>query len=698
MIRESHLQPIAAYPAIDRGDHVDRYHGVDVPDPYHVFDNLQDESVRCWVSEQKALTDSFLARNADRAQYRRFLEERACDVKLGLPVACGERIIEFIRKAQDEQPAIYARSKSGGPLEPVVDPNRLDPQGRISVDVEHVFPSRDGKLLAYSLVESGADARSIRIRDRHSGTDLADVIPPTAEPTVAWHPDGGGFFYNVTRRLFAEPTNGDQLDGVYWHSLGAPIHEDRLVYEYHHGRGQSALPYVSPCGRYLFVKQVNYVMGRHGWLFRQLDEPDAKFTVLFEDCQAAANLIALRGTLAYFDTRLDAPNGRVVLIDLGRPERHNWRELVPESKYPLVRSSYSVLSTKSAVGPGHIVVAYERDAHHFLRVFDLDGRSLQSLDFPEFSTVTHLRHEDGNRFLIRTDSFSTPFTIYRLDAATFALDRIDAAAGTDPRIECEQVFFNSNDGTRIAMYMFTSPDLAKTSDAPTLLYGYGGWGQSITPEYTPEIGLWLGLGGRYVIANIRGGGEYGESWHDAGKLDKKQNVFDDFCAAARYLLDGGFCTRDSLAIKGLSNGGLLTAACLTQHPELFGAVISEIPLVDVVNLCKSEWGAAITAELGDASASKAMFDSLRAYSPLHNIDAALEYPPVLVVPAECDAPYIVSTAYKFIATLQEGGTGRVALLRLVHDSGHTGWTSRITREVIADEIAFLRLTLHGRGR
>ncbi len=698
MIGEHNPGPIATYPTISRSDHVDCYHDVDVPDPYHVFDDLQDESVRRWVSEQEALTESFLACNADRAEYRRFLEERACHVKLGLPLSCGDWIIEFIRKAEDEQPAICARSKSGGPLKPIVDPNRLDPRGRISIDVEHVFASRDGELLAYNLVESGADARSIHIRDMHSGADLPDVIPPTAEPTVAWHPEGGGFFYNVTRRLFAGPTNGGQLDGVYWHSLGAPIHEDRLAYEYHNGRGQSALPYISPCGTYLFIKQVNYVMGRHGWLFRRLEEPDAKLAVLFDDCEAAANLIALRGALAYFDTRLDAPNGRVVLIDLGRPERPNWRELVSESEYSLVKSSYSVLSTKSAAGPGHIVVAYERDAHHFLRVFDLDGRCLQSVEFPEFSTVTHLRHEDGNRFLIRTDSFSSPFTIYRLDAASASLDWVDGAAISDPAIKCTQDFFTSDDGTRIATYMFTSPVLAKTASAPTLLYGYGGWGQSITPEYTPEIGLWLSLGGRYVIANIRGGGEYGEAWHDAGKLDNKQNVFDDFCAAARYLLTSGLCKPESLAIKGLSNGGLLTAACLTQHPELFGAVISEIPLVDVVNLGKSEWGSAITAELGDASASKAMFDVLRAYSPLHNTDTAREYPPVLVVPAECDAPYIVSTAYKLVATLQEAAVDRVALLRLVHDSGHTGWTSRTTREVIADEIAFLRLTLRGYGR
>jgi prolyl oligopeptidase len=671
------------YPAAMMQDVVDDYHGGKVADPYRWLEDPESPETVAWVTEENALTRAYL----DSYEKRDAIEERFTALwnypRYSVPHKHGTRYFFSKNDGLQNQAVLYVQESLDGEPRVLIDPNALSEDGTVALRGRHY--SRDGRYIAYGLSSSGSDWQQIRVRDVDTGKDFDDLLEWCKFSDVAWKRDNSGFWYN---RFPAEgevaPEDRNNYNRVYWHRLDTPQSADLLVYKDDANKELGFEPTATDDGAYLLLTVYHGTDPRNGVYYRTA-AGDGEFTRLVENDVAMFSFIDNVGSVFYFHTDLDAPRGRVIAIDVARPEREHWREIIAERE--------EVIDFVDMVG-GRIVVAYMRDAHNTLAIFGEQGAFERQIELPTIGSVGGLsgEREDSEMFFGFT-SFLFPTTAYRYDFAAnevsvFRASEIDFDASG---YETRQVFYSSLDGTRVPMFLMHKKGIALDGNNPTILYGYGGFNISMTPYFSVSRLIWLENGGVYAVANLRGGNEYGEDWHQQGILDRKQNVFDDFIAAAEYLIAEKYTRSERLAISGGSNGGLLVAACMTQRPELFGAVLCQVPVIDMLRYHKFTVGRYWVSDYGNAEASKEHFDFLYAYSPLHNIKEDFAYPPTLITTADTDDRVVPAHGKKFAAALQAADAGEnPILLRVETKAGHGGGkpTAKIIEEV-ADIYAFL---------
>jgi prolyl oligopeptidase len=573
----------------------------------------------------------------------------------------------------------------------VLDPNVLSPDGSIAVAQWSVSP--DGNTVAYTTAVGGSDLLDIHLRNVASGRDLPDVLHRVKFTDISWTRDNKGFYYARFRGSDrkANLKDANTHHQLWYHPIGAAA--DRLVFERPDDSTAWVGGGVSDDGRWLYTYSGSGTTNNRLWItdLRDAAQPDlqspANPVVTTED--AFHNPLGVIDSSLYIYTNWQAPRGRIMKAMLGDSSRAHWQTVIPEGT--------EVISGALLVGK-RLALTYLVDVQSRLRLFDLQGAALREIPLPDVGTAEDLRgRNDGNDFFFSLDSYLRPSTVYRYDLKSDQLEpfqQITTPFQAD-RYETRATFYRSKDGTRVPIFVTARKDLSRNGSHPTLLYGYGGFDVNITPFFSPSIAAWLELGGVYAVANLRGGGEYGETWHNAGRREKKQNVFDDFIAAAEFLIKEGYATPATLAIRGGSNGGLLVGAAMTQRPELFAVALPAVGVMDMLRYQKFTGGQLWADEYG-SSADSAAVGYLLAYSPLHNLKQGTCYPATLVTTADHDDRVVPAHSFKFIATLQaDQGCARPVLIR-VEKAGSHGYrpTDRIIAET-ADVYAFALANLRG---
>ena len=680
--------PLPEYPPARKSDVVGDYHGTKVPDPYRWLEDPDSPETRVWIEAENRVTARYLAQIPQRDAIRKRLTELWNYPKYGAPFHKAGRYFFFKNDGLQNQSVLYKQASLTADPETLLDPNLLSDDGTVAISTLAV--SEDGRLIAYGTSASGSDWEEFRVRDVATARDLADHLKWIKFSGASWTKDGAGFFYS----RYPEPadkalTDVNRFQRVYYHRLGTDQASDVLVYERSDQPDWGFSADVTDDGRYA-VLQVWLGTDRRNRVY-YLDLKDAKHprvqgevVRLLDDFDAGYGFIGNDGPVFYFLTDLDAPRKRVIAIDTRHPERARWRELIPQGD-DVIESVQIIHDT--------FVANSLQDAHSRLRVFALDGRFVTDVALPTLGSVGAVSGErkDDQMFFAFT-SFLYPTTIFRYDFKTgqssvFKTPTIDF----DPSgYETEQVFYRSKDGTRVPMFITHKKGLKRDGANPTYLYGYGGFDISLTPSFSVGTLVWLEMGGVYAMPNLRGGGEYGEEWHQAGMHEKKQNVFDDFIAAAEYLIKEGYTAPAKLVIGGGSNGGLLVGAAITQRPELFGAALPAVGVMDMLRFHKFTIGWAWVTEYGSAD-SAAQFLYLYKYSPLHNIRPGTRYPATLITTADHDDRVVPGHSFKFAATLQAAQVGpQPVLIEIETKAGHGAGkpTSKIIEEQ-ADRFAFL---------
>jgi len=670
------------YPHARRADVTDDYHGTKVADPYRWLEDADSEETLAWVEAQNELATSFL-RTDGWEEIRARLTELWNFPRYSLPRKEGGRYFFEKNDGLQDQSVLYVQDSLEAAPAPVLDPNAMSEDGTVALTGWE--PSRDGRHLAYLVSSGGSDWQELRVREVDSGKDLGDVLEHCKFTSVAWTPDGSGFYYN----RFPDPATVPEEDRnnfsmVFLHRLGTEQSEDELVYERTEDKTLGFAPWITEDGRYLVLLVYRGTDPKNRIYYREL-AGDGDFVKLLDEADAMYAPLGNVGTTFYFHTDLDAPRGRIVAIDVADPARECWKEVVAEGN--------DVVDVAAMVG-SRLVLVYMKDAHNTLVTVDLDGSDPRGVELPGIGSVAGLsgRQGDGELFFTYT-SFLFPTSSFRhdLDEGTTEVFHMPEIDFDHEAYETKQVFYESKDGTTVPMFITHAKGLEPTGDVPTLLYGYGGFNISLTPSFSISTLVWLEAGGIYAVANIRGGNEYGEEWHQAGILGNKQNVFDDFIAAAEWLIDAGYTSSERLGIMGGSNGGLLTAACMVQRPDLFGAVVSAVPVIDMLRYHKFSVGRYWVSDYGNAEEDPEHFEFLLAYSPLHNIEEGTTYPPALVTTADTDDRVVPMHAKKFVAALQAADSGKnPILLRVETKAGHgKGKPTSKKIEEAADRLAFL---------
>jgi prolyl oligopeptidase len=676
------------YPLARKDSIVDAYHGVNVPDPYRWLEDADSPETQAWVEQQNKLTSDFLRTVTAREGIKARLTNLLNYPRYSAPTKKGGRYFFWKNDGLQDQSVFYMQETLESKPSVVLNPNLLSTDGTVAVT--RAALSKDGTVLAYALSRRGSDQQEIKIRDVDCGKDYDEVLKWCRFTGIAWKHSNEGFFYN----RYPEPNSVPPEDlanhnRVYWHKLETNQSQDLLIYERHDYKELHFAPSITEDARYLILHVYHGTNPKNRVYYRPVDGTEP-FVRLLDDADARYGFIGNVGTIFYFDTDLDAPRGRIIAIDTEYPTRENWRTILPQQE--------DVIDYVALIN-NHFVVVYLHDVHHQVKICNLDGTFVRQVILPTLGRVGGLsgKQHDTEMFFSFT-SFLFPTTSYRYDFITDELTVLHK-----PEIDLEtsgyetkQVFYRSKDGTRIPMFITHKKGLKLDGNNPTLLYGYGGFNISLKPSFSVSVLIWLEQGGVYAVANLRGGGEYGEEWHQAGMLDKKQNVFDDFIAAAEFLCENKYTNPRRLAIRGGSNGGLLVAACMLQRPDLFGSVICQVPVTDMLRYHKFTVGHHWIPEFGNAEASPEQFEFLYAYSPLHNIKSGVEYPSILVTSADTDDRVVPAHAKKFAATLQEKCAGRnPILLRVETRAGH-GRGKPITKtiEEQTDVYAFLLKTLN----
>lgn len=681
-------------------DTVDYFHGDAVADPYRPLEDLDAPETVRWVQAERELTESILSEAASRGSIRRRVAELWDYPKAGTPMQRGATWFQMRNSGLQPQPVLYASEDPAGGGRALVDPNGMSPDGTIALS--GVGVSDDGSLVAYALSDSGSDWMTWRVRDAATGADLADEVRWSKFSGAAWAPDGSGFWYGGVPR----PPAGEELTAetralrILFHRIGSDQRDDVTVFEAPDQPDWIPVASVTPGGGRLVVT-VERGTGRETMVLVG-DAADAAPALAplnppFEAQEAVVAALDGGGFLLHTDR--GAERGRVVLAVPGE-EPAAWREVVPEAHDTLLGAAYC---------GGRLVCHYLADARSALRVYDLEGRDLEGrllYEVPLDGPVSVMPGMSGEAVEGRHDSplahyqvasFTRPGEIRSLDldsGATAVLWRSESAFDGS-RFVTEQVFVESDDGTAVPMFV-TRPEVASPGEAPArvLLYGYGGFNVPVTPSFSATFAAWLDLGGILAVACLRGGGEYGREWHDAGRLGNKQNVFDDFCACARWLADSGWSSPSRIAMSGGSNGGLLVGACLTQRPSLFGAAVAEVGVFDMLRFDRFTIGWAWKSDYGDP-ADPEQYRWLRAYSPLHNVEAGACFPPTLIMTGDHDDRVVPAHSFKFVAALQNAqGCANPVLLRVSTSAGHGAGkpTAKLIDEA-ADRLAFLDLAL-----
>ena len=679
-----------SYPSARQSDQVDDYHGTRVGDPYRWLEDPDSAETRRWVQEENALTFSYLSELPMREPLRKRLTELWNYPRYSPPFREAGRYFFFKNDGLQNQRVLYVREGLHAPDRALLDPNTLSPDGTVAVQSTEV--SDDGRLLGYALARAGSDWEEFHVRSVAEGKDLADQIHWVKFSGINWTKDNRGFLYS----RFPEPdqktslraANHDQK--IYYHALGTEQAQDRLVYERPDEPQWLVGAEVTEDGRYGVISiEKGGEKNRLAWIdFKDPQHPDVtgKATDLIDRFEASYHLIGNDGPLFYFHTDSKAPRGRVLAIDIRHPERSQWKTLIPEADDAIqfVHLTHD-----------QFVVLYLHNASSRVRVFDLSGKHLRDWELPELGTVSGItgKRRDGELFYDFT-SFLRPATIYRYDAdtGTSSVFRQTKVQFDPSPYETRQVWVTSRDGTRVPIFVTCRKGLSLDGSHPTYLTAYGGFNISMTPRFSVATLAWLEHGGVYALATLRGGGEFGEAWHQAGAKLHKQNVFDDFLAAAEGLSSQGYTSPDKLAISGGSNGGLLIGAVLNQRPDLFGCAVPMVGVMDMLRFHKFTIGHAWVEDYG-SSDDPEQFKALYAYSPLHNVKPGTHYPPTLILTADHDDRVVSGHSFKYAATLQAAQAGSAPILiRIETKAGHGGGMP--TSKIIAEQADIWAFIMH----
>ena len=676
-----------SYPDSKPGKTVDTLHDIKVPDPYRWLEDLNSDQTSAWVKAQNSLTDSYLDAISGRQALENHLTKLWNVERLGVPSFEGGSYFFSKNNGLQNQSVLYS-SKSLD-LEPTVllDPNKLSKDGTVALNSYEVSP--DGKYLAYSTSASGSDWVEWKIREISSRKDLSDHLKWSKFSGVSWAKNSKGFYYG----RFPTPKDGEEMMAqnihkkIYFHEIGKPQSEDLLVYERSNQPKQGLYAWVTEDGKYLLIQVSQGTDTKNGLFYKDLSNSTSKVIELLSSFDASYDFITNLGSKFIIRTDLNAPKQKVISIDVNEPLSVRWETIIPEST--------ETLRSVSHIG-GLFIANYLKDARTEIRRFKTDGNSLPPVKLPGLGTASGFEGKsDQNETFYYFTSFTSPGAVYRYDVTRNASTLLKAPKTQFDRdhYESRQIFATSRDGTKIPMFIVSKKNLKLDGNNPTLLYAYGGFNISLRPSYSPATIAWLDLGGIYVMANLRGGGEYGEEWHEAGMKLKKQNVFDDFIACAEHLISNKFTSSKKLSIAGGSNGGLLVGACMVQRPELYGACLPAVGVMDMLRFHKFTIGWAWQAEYLKPEDPEE-FKNLLTYSPYHNLKPN-NYPATMVITSDHDDRVVPSHSYKFAAALQSAQNGFApTLIRIESKAGHGAGTPTSKRiEAIVDKYAFLAKAL-----
>ncbi|MCF1438213.1 MAG: prolyl oligopeptidase family serine peptidase [Shewanella sp.] len=669
------------YPVSQTDEVVDTLHGVQVADPYR-FLEVNDERTEAWVKAQQAFGQDYLA----NIPGKQVLVDRITELwnyqKVTAPFEYGDNQFYFRNDGLQAQSVLYVKGKDGQE-KVLLDPNKLSEDGTVALSGLSV--SNDGKTLAYGVSNSGSDWQQWQFMDVSSGKLLSDKLEWIKFSSAQWDHDNKGVFYS----RYDAPAGGDKLadvnfnQKVFYHKIGTPQAEDVLIYERPQNKDWGFYSTVSDKGDYLLISVSQGTDSRNRFFYKSLTGKNSPVVELVSELEAEYSFIGNDGPVFYFKTDLNAPKGKVVAIDVTQPEKANWQTLIPESE--------DTLSTVEIVNE-HFVATYLHDVLGKMSIYSLDGVKRQDVALPGQGSVSGANGKrNKDYFYYSFNSYVQPTTIYKYDFRTgessvFAKPEV---AFEPQDYVSEQVFYTSKDGTRVPMMVSYKKGLKRNGDNPTLLYAYGGFSISLTPRFSPANIAWMDMGGVYAVPNLRGGAEYGEAWHQAGMLDKKQNVFDDYYAAAEYLIDQQYTNPGKLGAYGRSNGGLLMGAAVTQRPELFAAVLPAVGVLDMLRFHKFTIGWAWASEYGSAEDAQ-QFNTLLAYSPYHNLTER-KYPATMVMTADHDDRVVPAHSFKFGAMMQQKQQGDApVIMRIESKAGHgAGKPTAMRIDEFADIYLFL---------
>ena len=656
--------PTLTYPRAKTVDQIDDYHGTKVADPYRWLEDTDSTDTREWIDAENKLTFGYL----DQIPYRQAIHDRLKTLwnyeRYGVPEQQGSRYFyQHNNGLQNQNVLLVADSLTAEP-HLLLDPNTLSADGIVALTGHAI--SDDGKLLAYGTSASGSDWMEWRVRDVDTGKDLSDDLKWVKFSGASWTKDGKGFFYS----RYDEPKAGAPLRDanyfhkLYYHRLGTPQSEDKLIYDRPDNKEMGFSGDVTDDGHYLIITVWQGTSPKNRLYYKDLADPNSEVIKLLDDFDAQYQFLDNDGPVFWIKTDLEAPRGRLIAIDTRHPERASWKTIVPQSADKLEHAN---------IINNTFVLSYLKDAQTDVRIYDLDGKFLHNVDLPGIGTAEGFggKRKYKETFYAFT-SFTIPTTIYRYDlasakSAVFRQPKVDFDSS---KYETKQVFFTSKDGTRVPMFITAKKGLKLDGQNPVLLYAYGGFNISLTPAFSVGNAVWLEMGGVYAQPNLRGGGEYGEEWHEAGTLLQKQNVFDDFIGAGEWLIANKYTSPSKLAIRGGSNGGLLVGACVTQRPDLFGAALPAVGVMDMLRFHKFTIGWAWTSDYG-SSDDPNQFKALYAYSPLHNLKPGTKYPATFITTADHDDRVVPGHSFKFAATMQADQAGSAPILiRIETKAGH----------------------------
>ncbi len=652
------------YPHSHRGDVVENYHGTLVADPYRWLENPDSVETKKWGDEQNKITHEYIDSSSMRDKFKSRLTELWNYPKYSAPMKEGNRYFYYKNDGLQNQAVLYMQETLDSESKEIIDPNKLSQDGTASIGT--LYFNKKGTLLAYGVSKSGSDRQEVKIRNIDTNKDYPEVIKWCKFSGIAWKNDSSGFYYNRFPQPGTVPAEDlNNYSTIYWHKLGTEQSDDKLIYEDKLNKELGFFPFITEDGKYLFLHVYKGTASENTLMYRNVESND-KFKKLIEKPDASYEFVDNENETVFIKTTLNSPRGKIVSFNINNPDQKTWKEVIPEQKE--VMSSVNVVNNQ-------FVVSYMKDAYHILKTYDLKGKLIKEIELPTIGSIESISGKKSeSEMFIKFTSFTYSSTTFKYDMKTGELTEFKKSEiKFDPsNYETKQVFYKSKDGTKIPMFISYKKGLKLNSDNPVMLYGYGGFNVSLNPSFSISRIVWMENGGVFAMPNLRGGGEYGEDWHKAGMLEKKQNVFDDFISAGEWLIENKYTSSKKLAIHGGSNGGLLVAATMVQRPDLFGAVICSVPVIDMLRYHKFTVGRYWVPEYGDAEANPEHFNFMYKYSPLHNVKEGVKYPSLLITTADTDDRVVPAHAKKFAATLQEKASKDTnpILIRIETKAGH----------------------------
>ena len=654
------------YPETRKGDVVDTYFGTEVADPYRWLEDDRSEETEAWVKAQNEVTFSHL----EKIPFREKIEERLTELwnyeKVSAPRFEGDYIYFYKNDGLQNQYVVYRKKSEDAEAEVFLDPNKFSEDGTTSL-AQLTF-SEDGSIAAYSISEGGSDWRKIIVIDAETGDQHEEPLVDVKFSGISWKGNEGFYYSSYDKPEGSELSAKTDQHKLYYHEIGTPQSEDDLIFggtqaEKHRYVGG----YVTEDDRFLVVSAANSTSGNKLYI-KDLTQPDSELVLVDGNMDYDTSVLTSQDGTLYLETNMDAPNGRVVTVDASNPTPENWQDFIAHSEHVLNPST----------GAGYIFAEYMVDAVSKVEQYDYDGKKVRDIALPGVGSASGFSEKkDAEKVYYSFTNYSTPSTIYEMNPETGESTVYEeSGADFDPnQYVSKQVFYTSKDGTEVPMIITHKKGVELNGTNPTILYGYGGFNISLTPSFSIANAAWLEMGGVYAVANLRGGGEYGKEWHKAGTKMQKQNVFDDFIAAAEYLIEADYTSSERLAVRGGSNGGLLVGAVMTQRPELFAVALPAVGVLDMLRYHTFTAGAGWAYDYGTAEDSKEMFEYLLNYSPVHNVEQGVEYPATLITTGDHDDRVVPAHSFKFAAELQDkAGGDNPQLIRIETNAGHGAGT------------------------